>query len=69
LSNVSNGSYAGAITAALFLQEFVSPKTPWVHIDTMAFNIEQLPGRPYGGEVLGMRAILHYLERRFVRGE
>lgn len=68
LSNVSNGSYAGAITAALFLQEFVSPKTPWVHIDTMAFNIEQLPGRPYGGEVLGMRAILHYLERRFVRG-
>jgi leucyl aminopeptidase len=67
LSNVSNGAYAGAITAALFLQEFVSPKTPWVHIDTMAFNIEQLPGRPYGGEVLGMRAILHYLEYRFGR--
>lgn len=67
LSNVSAGSYAGAITAALFLQEFVSPKTPWVHIDTMAFNIEALPGRPYGGEVLGMRAILHYLARRFGR--
>lgn len=67
LSNVSAGSYAGAITAALFLQEFVGPKTPWVHIDTMAFNIEALPGRPYGGEVLGMRAILHYLERRFGR--
>lgn len=66
LCNVSNGSYAGAITAALFLQEFVSPKTPWVHIDTMAFNLEALPGRPYGGEVLGMRAILDYLERRFV---
>jgi leucyl aminopeptidase len=65
LGNVSNGAYAGAITAALFLQEFVSPKTPWVHIDTMAFNIEPLPGRPYGGEVLGMRALLHYLESRY----
>lgn len=65
LSNVSSGPHAGAITAALFLQEFVGAKTPWVHIDTMAFNLEPLPGRPYGGEVLGMRAILHYLERRF----
>jgi leucyl aminopeptidase len=65
LSNVSAGAYAGAITAALFLQEFVSPKTPWVHIDTMAFNLEALPGRPYGGEVLAMRAVVSYLEQRF----
>jgi leucyl aminopeptidase len=69
LSNVSAGPYAGAITAALFLQEFVSPKTPWVHIDSMAFNIESLPGRPYGGEVLTMRAIVSYLEQRFGKGK
>lgn len=65
LSNISAGPYAGAITAALFLQEFVSAKTPWVHIDTMAFNLEALPGRPYGGEVLAMRAVVGYLEQRF----
>ena len=65
LSNVSSGPYAGAITAALFLQEFVSHKTSWVHIDTMGFNLETLPGRPYGGEVLGMRAVLRMLERRY----
>jgi leucyl aminopeptidase len=67
LSNISAGPYAGAITAALFLQEFVSPKTPWVHIDTMAFNLDALPGRPYGGEVLAMRAVVSYLEQRFAQ--
>jgi leucyl aminopeptidase len=65
LNNVSSGSYAGAITAALFLQEFVSPKTPWLHIDTMAFNLEPQPGRPYGGDTLGVRALLRLLELRY----
>lgn len=32
LNNIG-GSYAGAITAALFLREFVPPDTPWVHLD------------------------------------
>lgn len=65
LNNVSSGSYAGAITAALFLQEFVSAKTPWVHIDTMAFNLETQPGRPYGGETLAVRALLRLLETKY----
>lgn len=67
ISNVSSGPYAGAITAALFLQEFVSEKTPWMHIDTMAFNLESLPGRPYGGEMLGVRALVRMLERRYAK--
>jgi len=33
LSNVSSGKYGGAITAALFLQNFVSKKKPFAHID------------------------------------
>lgn len=65
LSNVSNGPYAGAITAALFLQEFVTKTHNWMHIDTMAFNIDSQPGRPYGGEVFGLRALVEHLSRRY----
>ncbi len=32
LQNVGDG-YAGTITAAMFLKEFVPAKTPWVHLD------------------------------------
>ncbi len=65
ISNVSSGSYGGAITAALFLAEFVSPATPWTHVDVMAWNLESRPGRPSGGEAMGLRAFFHALERRF----
>lgn len=63
LSNISSGSYGGAITAALFLQEFVKPDIPWIHIDVMAWNVRSLPGRPEGGEAMGMRAIAHFIQK------
>lgn len=56
LCNVGGGGYAGAITAALFLQEFIPANVPWVHMDFMAWNLRDLPGRPVGGEVQGVRA-------------
>jgi leucyl aminopeptidase len=31
--NISEGPYAGAITAALFLQRFIGPDQKWAHID------------------------------------
>jgi len=65
LNNVSNDSYAGAITAALFLERFVSSTTPWAHIDTMAWNIESRPGRPTGGEAFALRALVELLTRRY----
>lgn len=61
LNNISNASYGGAITAALFLQEFVKPGIPWVHIDLMAWNLRSLPGRPEGGEAMGMRSLLELI--------
>jgi leucyl aminopeptidase len=67
MNNVSNGSYGGAITAALFLQEFISPTTPWLHIDSMAYHIEPSPGRPVGGDVLGAKAVLSFLTERYSR--
>jgi leucyl aminopeptidase len=57
INNVSESSYAGAITAALFLAEFVDPAIPWVHIDMMAWNASARPGRPEGGEAQGLRAL------------
>jgi leucyl aminopeptidase len=62
LNNVSDGPYAGAITAALFLAEFVAPGTPWAHLDVMAWNSTAEPGRPVGGEAVGMRAVYAAIE-------
>ena len=67
LNNVSEGTHAGAITAALYLNEFVSPATPWMHLDIMAWNESQRPGRPVGGEAQGMRAIYGLIAERFAR--
>jgi leucyl aminopeptidase len=64
LTNAAASPYAGSITAALFLAEFVDD-VPWVHIDLMAWNTESKPGRPEGGEAQGMRAVYAYLEERF----
>jgi len=57
INNVSESSFAGAITAALFLDEFVDPAIPWVHIDMMAWNPSSRPGRPEGGEAQALRAL------------
>jgi leucyl aminopeptidase len=65
LSNSSKNSYGGCITAALFLEHFVTKGTPWVHIDTFAWNQAGRPGRPEGGEALGLRAVFHYLKTRY----
>lgn len=61
LNNAGNSPYAGAITAALFLQAFVPASIPWVHIDVMAWNVKARPGRPEGGEAMGLRALFEYL--------
>ncbi|NFV82247.1 leucyl aminopeptidase family protein [Magnetospirillum aberrantis] len=65
LNNVSDGPYAGAITAALFLQEFVGPGIPWAHFDVMAWNTASRPGRPDGGEAMALRALYAVIAKRF----
>jgi len=64
LNNISNGPYAGAITAALFLQEFLQSETRWVHLDIMAWNTASRPGRFEGGEAMGLRAVFALIEAR-----
>jgi leucyl aminopeptidase len=63
--NSAPTGFGGAITAALYLQLFVSKETQWVHFDIMAWNLRKLPGRPVGGEAFGIRATFEYLNQRF----
>ncbi|WP_372398053.1 leucyl aminopeptidase family protein [Azospirillum sp. HJ39] len=65
INNVTTNGFAGAITAGLFLQEFVSKGTPWAHLDTYAWNGSARPGRPEGGEALGLRAAYAAIAKRF----
>ena len=64
----SGGAFAGAVTAALFLQKFVPDHVPWVHLDTFAWRPTSKPGRPKGGEALGLRAIFRYLTETYPVG-
>ena len=68
LSNTSGNAMAGAVYAALFLRRFVPAEIPWAHLDTWAWRDAAKPGRPKGGEALGLRAVFALLERRYGRG-
>jgi len=65
LNNVASHAFAGAIVAGLFLESFVSRTTPWAHLDIMAWNTATKPGRPEGGEAMGLRAVYGVIDRRF----
>lgn len=55
---------AGSVTAALYLERFVPEGLPWAHLDTYAWNDTDRPGRPAGGEALGLRAAYAMLKAR-----
>lgn len=65
LSNTSGNTMAGAVYAALFLRRFVPGEIPWAHLDTWAWRDAAKPGRPKGGEALGLRAVFAMLQRRY----
>lgn len=72
ITNAPDTGYGGAITAALFLERFVNatPKAhqapvAWAHIDMMAYNLSNRPGRPEGGEAMGLRAMFTCIANRF----
>jgi leucyl aminopeptidase len=64
LNNVSSKPHAGAVTAALFLQRFVTRGIAWAHFDLYAWSDQTSPGRPEGGEAYAMRAIISTLMER-----
>ena len=67
INNAGEGGFAGAITAALFLKRFVPEDMAWLHLDTFAWRPAAKPGRPKGGEALGLRAVFQMLQKRYGR--
>jgi leucyl aminopeptidase len=62
----SGGRWGGAITAALFLREFVEEGIPWAHLDIAgpALVESERPYRPAGGTGVMVRTLLRYLEEQ-----
>jgi leucyl aminopeptidase len=64
MSNSSELPMAGAVPAALFLRKFVPDGLPWAHFDTFSWRSSAKPGRPKGGDALGLRAAWAALSER-----
>ena len=65
LANGSSTPMAGSVTAALFLERFVTEGQRWGHVDVYAWNDADRPGRPAGGEAQGLRAAWAMLKTRY----
>lgn len=65
ISNTSSSKWGGAVTAALFLSEFVQKDTFWAHIDIAGPAHAQKATSicPKGGTGFGVRLLLDYLQR------
>jgi leucyl aminopeptidase len=67
LTNNPNYGYAGAITAALFLNRFVEKAKSWLHLDIAGWTDRPRPGRKLGGEANGARTLYALLKERYGR--
>ena len=68
LANSAASPMAGAITAAMFLKRFVPDGVQWAHLDTFAWRDSAKPGRPKGGEALGLRAVFASIAGQYRKG-
>ena len=68
IANATGSSMGGCITAALFLRRFVPEDIAWAHLDTFAWRPKGKPGRPKGGDALGLRAAFGLLAERYRQG-
>jgi leucyl aminopeptidase len=64
-NNAHTNGFAGASVAALFLDKFLTDGVDWAHFDTFAWRPTPKPGRPKGGDALGLRAAWHMIQARF----
>jgi leucyl aminopeptidase len=61
MNNVSDGPFAGSVTAALFLRRFVKQARRFAHFDIYGWRPAAKPLGPKGGEVQAARAVLEVL--------
>ncbi len=67
ISNTGTTPMGGSVLAALFLDHFVAAEVDWYHLDVFAWNLNDRPGRPKGGEAQGLRAIWAWLCEQYGR--
>jgi len=65
ISHISKGPFAGSITAALFLKRFVERAHVWAHFDLFAWQPNERPWAPVGGEAQAIRALFAVLSQRY----
>lgn len=64
MNNVAEGSFAGSITAALFLRRFVKRAARFAHFDVYGWRPASRALGPKGGEVQAARAMFEVLESK-----
>ncbi len=69
LNNAPDYPYAGAITAALFLNRFVTRAKSWAHFDIAAWVDRPRPGRRRGAEATAARTLYAMLTERYGKRE
>ncbi len=62
----TGGRFGGSINGAMFLKEFVDPKTPWAHLDIAATaNYDrEYAGYPVGASAFGLGLAVRWLRDR-----
>lgn len=68
MGNVSDGPFAGSVTAALFLRRFVRNAGTYAHLDIYGWRPAGRPLGPKGGEPQTARAVLEVLRRTYKAG-
>ncbi|GGH08594.1 aminopeptidase [Alsobacter metallidurans] len=63
--NHIGGSFAGSVTAALFLRSFVEKTAAHAHFDIYGWVPSAKPGRPEGGEPQAARLVYDMLKHRY----
>lgn len=68
ISNISSSSYGGAITAAIFLSEFISEKykDKWIHLDIAGPAYKEIAWgyHPYGASGAGVRLLVEWIKSK-----
>ena len=66
LNTAGGNGIAGSPVAAQILDKIDGANVDWAHFDTFAWRPAGKPGRPKGGDALGLRAAWRMLQARYV---
>ncbi|MGD9866433.1 MAG: M17 family metallopeptidase [Hyphomicrobiales bacterium] len=67
VNHISDGPFAGSVTAALFLRRFVTRAASYTHLDIYGWTPKPRPGHTDGGEPQGARTLFEVLRKQAAR--